>query len=315
MDSKAPARNIDTGLAFRDYNYCEIRYQFATDGLSSWGCVDMGSSMSMIDDTIYETIAEKYPKFTTNPVRIKGVGEEVHTSRESVILEVLLPDISGNRFARIRREFHIVHDMDCGLLIGNDIIEPEGIVIDVAKRTAILCHCEKIVCRLRVTPRKRVSNFVVRCAKTMILAPNTSQTVPIRFPALDMHSDYVFRPYLNNAFLPNGCYVIQGIVSCDQERILVTNVSDKPQVISKDVRLGLIENMEAPQYTMLWPSASEEIGVMFTANPDPSKVPSTIGKKAVSSKEAQKQPPDKTKSRSQLVCINRESDITEEQIR
>src|SRR5205814_4293528 len=131
-----------------------------------------------------------------------------------------------------------------------------GIVIDVAKRTAILCHYEKIVCRLRVTPRKRVSNFVVRCAKTMILAPNTSQTVPIRFPALDMHSDYVFRPYLNNAFLPNGCYVIQGIVGCDQERILVTNVSDKPQVISKDVHLGLIENMEAPQYTALWPSAS-----------------------------------------------------------
>jgi len=73
--------------------------------------------------------------------------------------------------------------------------------------------------------------------------------------------------------------------------------------------------MEARQYIALWPSASEEIGVIFSANPDPSKLPSTIGKKAVSFEEAQKQPPDKTKSRSQLVCINRESDITEEQIR
>ena len=106
----------------------------------------------------------------------------------------------------------------------------------------------------------------------MIVPANTSQTVPIRFPGLDMHSDYVFRPYLNNAFLPNGCYVIRGIVSGDQERILVTNVSDRPQVISKDVRLGLIENMEAPQYTALWPSASEEISAMFSANPDSSKL-------------------------------------------
>ena len=101
VDSRAPAKNVGTGVAFRDYNYCEIRYQFSVDGQSSWGCADTGSGMSMIDASIFETIASEYQKFPNEPIRIKGIGEEVHTSQESVILEVLLPDISGQRFARI----------------------------------------------------------------------------------------------------------------------------------------------------------------------------------------------------------------------
>ena len=122
--------------------------------------------MSMIDSSIYKTIGSEYQKFTNNPIHIKRIGEGVHMSKESVILEVLLPDISGQRFARIQREFHIVESMDCGLLIGKDIIEPEGIVIDVAKlkKAKVLRSCNHMECRLRVTPRKKITNFSVRCA-------------------------------------------------------------------------------------------------------------------------------------------------------
>jgi hypothetical protein len=135
--------------------------------------------------------------------------------------------------------------MDCGLLIGNIVIGPEGIVMDVAKRTATLRSRENIIRRLRIIPRKRVTNFVVRCAKTTRLDPNFLRTVLIRHPELDTY-DYVIRPYLNNAYLLDGCYVLRRIVSGDQQRILVTNVSDKPVVISKDIRLGLIENAKTP---------------------------------------------------------------------
>jgi len=171
----------------------------------AWGCADTGSGMSMIDSAIYETIASKFPKFATATVRIKGVGEEVHTSKEAVILEVLFPDISRKCLVKVRREFQIVQDMDCGLLMGNDIIEPERIVMDVARRTARIRSCENMICQLRVTPRKRVTNFFVHCSKTMTLDPNSLHTVPIRRPKLDTYSDYVFWPYLNNEYLSDGC--------------------------------------------------------------------------------------------------------------
>src|SRR5437667_11223046 len=108
--------------------------------------------------------------------------------------------------------------MDCGLLIGNDIIEPEGIVIDVAKRKAILRSCHHMECRLRVTPKKKVTNFAVRCAQTTFVAPNTSHTVPIRCPGLDMHSDYVFRLYLNTTIFPHGSFIVPAIVTAHQTR-------------------------------------------------------------------------------------------------
>lgn len=98
----------------------------------------------------------------------------------------------------------------------------------------------------QIIPRKRVTNFVVRCAKTTTLDPNFSRTVLIRHPELDTYNDYVIRPYLNNAYLLDGFYVLRRIVSGDQQRILVMNVSDKPVVISKDIRLGLIENAKTP---------------------------------------------------------------------
>ena len=146
-----------------------------------------------------------------------------------------------------------------------------------------------------------MTNYSVRCAETTYVTPNTSCTVPIRSPGLDMHSDYTFRPYFNNALLPAGCYVIRGKVARDQNKILVTNVSEKVQVISTDVRLGLIENRESPQYAALWPSASEEISVMFSGNAE--LTTKRKMEEETRPKEVQKQPPDKTKNRSQF-CLH-----------
>ena len=45
-----------------------------------------------------------------------------------------LTDDSGTKFAKITREFHVVNDLECKLLIANDIvIVPEQIDISLAK--------------------------------------------------------------------------------------------------------------------------------------------------------------------------------------
>jgi len=190
--------------------------------------------------------------------------------------------------------------------------------MDVARRTATIRSCENMVCQLRVTLRKRATNFVVRCSKTMTLDPNSSHTVPIRRPKLDTYSDYVFRPYLNNEYLPDRCYVLRGIVAGDQQRIHVTNVSDKPVVISKDIKLGLIENMEAPQNIALWPAALKEVNSMFTVNGTPcdglQKVEQGTMPKNDKSPKSENEPQPKP-LRSKLVRINRTSDIMEGQIK
>src|SRR5271170_8519615 len=134
--SKAQRRKVGTGTAFKDFNYCEVRYQLSlkSPDSESWGCADTGSGMSLVDESVLESGALSSRKRTVkSPVHVKGIGDEMYLSKGSMVLDVFLPDVTNTRLAKIRREFHIVKGMECGLLIGNDIIEPEGIVIDLAK--------------------------------------------------------------------------------------------------------------------------------------------------------------------------------------
>jgi hypothetical protein len=57
-----------------------------------------------------------------------------------VVLDVFSPDITNSCLSKITREFHIARDMTCGLLIGNDIIEPEGIISIFPKEKCILAR-------------------------------------------------------------------------------------------------------------------------------------------------------------------------------
>jgi len=60
---------------------------------------------------------------------------------EVIVLEAFFPDTAGKCMAKIKREFHIVQDLDCGILFGNDIIVLERITINPAVRTTTIKAC------------------------------------------------------------------------------------------------------------------------------------------------------------------------------
>src|SRR5271163_1096884 len=158
---KAPQQKVGTGTAFKDFNYCEVRYQLSpkSPDSESWGCADTGCGMSLVDESVLESGALSSRK-SQSPVHVKGIGDEMYLSKESVVLDVFFPDVTNTRLAKITRKFHIVQDMDCGLLIGNDIIEPEGIVINLAKKRMQISACDNMVCQLKIQRKKRDSSHV-----------------------------------------------------------------------------------------------------------------------------------------------------------
>ena len=198
------------------------------------------------------------------------------------------------------------------MLIGNDIIVPEGIVIDPLKRKAVIRSCGGVTCPLKVMPRKRVINHTVRCAKTIVVDANTSRIIPIRFTTqLDTKQDYLLRPYVNNCHLPAGCYVLRSIIAGDQDGIFLTNLSDKPITVSKDIRVGLIESLEDPQQITMWSTASEEVKVLFT----PPSLP--MQRTEQNKQDEERKPPilesedthNSKTPRSELAVVNTTSDI------
>src|SRR5271170_910878 len=250
--SKAPQQKVGTGTAFKDFNYCEVRYQLSpkSPNSESWGCADTGSGMSLVDESVIQSIPESSGKtrHSNSPVHIKGVGDEMYLSKESLVLDVFFPDVTNTRLAKITREFHIVQDMDCGLLIGNDIIEPEGIVIDLAKKRMQISACNNMVCQLKVRRKQRdSSHLVIRCAQATVVREGAHlfEQVRIRFPQLEKK----YYPFKACSNLPKGCRIFQNELSEDWTKIIVNNWSDKDVTIPKDFKLGYIELPEPPQYT------------------------------------------------------------------
>src|SRR5271155_4984352 len=271
--SKAPQQKVGTGTAFKDFNYCEVRYQLSpkSPDSESWGCADTGSGMSLVDESVIQSIPESSGKtrHSNSPVHIKGVGDEMYLSKESLVLDVFFPDVTNTRLAKITREFHIVQDMDCGLLIGNDIIEPEGIVIDLAKKRMRISSCGNMVCQLRVRRKNLQSNpnrIVVRCAEKIVVRKNSygiDNYVQVRFPKLDQK--YPFKEFPN---LPKNCFVGALSISPETTKLCVYNYSGQEFILPKDYKLGYIELPETPQYTPVKPVDVVQCHFRKVAEPD-----------------------------------------------
>ena len=150
IESSVSDKKIGSGLAYRDYSYAEIQYQLSTSILPQWGCLDTGGPMSLIDEKLLDLLPVKDRRLTPPvDIAIKGVGG-LKRSTNAVVLDVFLPDVSGTRLAKIKGEFHIVDELDCGVLIGQDIIHPNGFVVDSQRGRATIRSCKDMVCRLKV---------------------------------------------------------------------------------------------------------------------------------------------------------------------
>jgi hypothetical protein len=220
--------------------------------------------MSLVDESVIQSIPKSSGKtrHTNSPVHIKGVGDEMYLSKESLVLDVFFPDVTNTRLAKITREFHIVQDMDCGLLIGNDIIEPEGIVIDLAKKRMQISACDNMACRLKVRRKRQMNRVIIRCAKETLLRgcsyrdsgdsyPRSyGDNIPIRFPTLKL-DEYKFNEYP----LPTtGCkYSFDPVIRKDMKELYMFNFGYYDVTIPKDHKLGYIELPETPQYTPVKP--------------------------------------------------------------
>ena len=255
--SKASSRKVGTGHAYKDFNYCQFRYQLSPTTDESSGCADTGSGMSLVDESVLESDSQLRSKarIVKSPVHIKGVGDELFLSQESVVLDIFLPDVSNSRFAKITREFHIVRDMACGLLIGNDIIEPEDIVLNLAKRKMYIGSCSSMACSLRVRRKgPQISNHVViRCARATVIPTGVQRETPrvsIRFPALEQ-KEYSVKLYPDESGLPKGVVLCLTEISGNTKECCIYNFSGKDVHIPKDYKLGYIELPESPQYTAL----------------------------------------------------------------
>jgi hypothetical protein len=245
-----------SGYAFRTYNYLEMKVRLTKMGPDTWVCLDTGAGMSLIDrGWLREMCPDANILTRASGVSVRGIDNKSQLTSSYVVLQILIPvydkETGKQKLAEIRREFHIVADLRCKMIIGEDIIEPEGIVIDSQDRTAWIKSCGDVRFKLQITPKGRhVMHRRVRTAKRITVPPGTKIPVPIQCKTLPDNRDFEFTPVYdsNTAHFANVGGFLRAVIDSETDSVVFHNRSCDTVVIPKNTKIGYIADLSADTF-------------------------------------------------------------------
>ena len=241
IKSNAPNQETRNGFGFRSWTYAMISVALDPSQKEDEVCVDSGTVVSLVDRAWALSKTSVAISKMAKPLRVRGFGSAIHKTSEYILHEIYFPGIdeSGERvLAYVCRELHLVDDLRAKMLIGNNIIGPEGIVIDVANKKAYVASCGVTV---RVSARLR-GKFVKRRVHSntaTIVLPHLEimlQTRSVNLPAdRDFFSDPVAQTNLT---------LFAHLVDHTMTGVLVRNTTKLPIQVPKELRLGDVFKLE-----------------------------------------------------------------------
>lgn len=198
------------------------------------------------------------------PIIVRGLGTVSHHSDQYVLLDLYFPGKDG-RIAQITRELHLVDNLRAKMLIGADIIGPEGISINPQEGTATIYSYDNISIPITMTPKsnERIRRTVKTQTKTTI-PPRTKSNIRIKRPGkLPDDRDLFFRPEYNaeTERIRSAGGIYAHAVDCNVSFGQISNRSDENVVIPVNTRLGTIVEYDVDGYFL----ANELTGTLASA--------------------------------------------------
>lgn len=139
VESTALTTDVGNGFAFRSWNYVRANARLTLDGPGDTICLDSGCGVSLVDKA---WLTKQLPEVTISkialPLPVRGIGISKHETSEYITVPIYLLGVqdTGSKseskaLACIRRELHLVDNLRANILVGNDILGPEEIIINI----------------------------------------------------------------------------------------------------------------------------------------------------------------------------------------
>lgn len=136
------------------YAFCNTHYLSTTVGLSSLdrqttACLDSSCSMILINNTLAHSLG--VPLHNTQPINMNGLGSHVQCSvyiKVDVFMFGKLHSIQST--GKLTVEAYVVPELCTKLLIGVDVIRPEGFTISFDKESVSITSCQGLMCPVTV---------------------------------------------------------------------------------------------------------------------------------------------------------------------
>ncbi|KAI6244527.1 hypothetical protein HI914_07514 [Erysiphe necator] len=159
-------------------------------------------------------------------------------------VDIFLPkgkDSAGH----IKKRLHVVNCLPAKVLLGVDIMSPEGWCVGFESQTPTLPHCSAIQVPILVKSAFHEGPIPIFSKQRTVIPPHFNALIPISSnhvtPLNLPPCDLIFKPIENNS-LTTYTHLM-----CLTDNILVQNNSSHPFSLAKSILLGEIINFQADQ--------------------------------------------------------------------
>ncbi|CDM29722.1 hypothetical protein CBS147339_9622 [Penicillium roqueforti] len=201
--------------------------------------------MTLIDSKLAASL--QYPQYPISPIPISRIGSQ-HLSDRYIVIQVYF--LNKDIAAELRIEAHIVKDLCAQLLIGMDVLGPEGFILDFPRSQAIIKSCENLTFPIALCAKPHhMSKRPVYTSSKIEVPPRQAAQIPIIVKSiLPKDRDFVFKPGNSKFKIPAQ------MVDAGFTYIHAVNNTDRTQVIRKKDR---ISQLLEPDFTSAYQVSTE----------------------------------------------------------
>jgi len=179
IESDAPAAT-GNGLAFRGYKYAEMQVRLTPKGHNAWICCDTGCTMTCIDRDFLMKNLPNVKLHMVSSIEVRGIENGYDQMEDYATISLYVPSIKDGKWVIgvITCELYIVTKVSCNILLGTDILDSKGFIIDCGRRVATLtsCHNMKIALHLCKDAVSIMQSHAITTKKSVTVPPHTSMT-------------------------------------------------------------------------------------------------------------------------------------------
>ena len=242
--SKAVHQFFSSGLAFRGWTYATAIITLTPRHLppdfnpKSTACLDTGCGVTLVDKGwLSKHLPTQKINTMSTPLKVRGIRASKHESGEFAALSLYFPGKNNTGqlvYASITCEINLVKGLKTNLLIGNNIMSPEGFLIDVKAKSALIGSCG-VTIPIDVRQRGQFLTRKLLASRETVLPPHSEAMVSLVPLPLPDDRDFLFHP----ATQPN-LTLFTHIVEHQTSKVLVRNASNKTLRIPRRHKLGYL---------------------------------------------------------------------------
>ena len=234
------AKDVGSGQAFRKYRYAHIKIQLSPKHPASEVCADSGCSVTLIERAfLKECLLDVQLRLNPAPLEVSGIGSDKHRATEYFISPLYIPDKDQDRKNALAktapREVHVVDGLRAGMLLGSDIMTPEGTDLILSRQVAMINSC-KMEALIETRAKGLLMPRFVHAKKAVVIPSNATALVEVNHLDLPVR-DFLFEP------IDTKLSIYSGLVDQDFHQIIIRNDTDHAVKVQRNMRLGqLLKN-------------------------------------------------------------------------